>query len=205
VLSAEYEYRAGQFGYGGHATEQRVRMGAEYSPALSISRRAEFRFNVAPSVLKLPESSASGVLGSGTLYRLEWDASAKYPAFLGWSFGGSYRRGVEYVAVLREPVVSDAAGLELAGLVSRRLDVSASAGYAVGSSAFTSASQRFDTYTGTVRARYALKRSFALYADYLYYYYDLRGQRALAPQLQPVFEQQGLRVGVMVWSRPLGR
>ena len=34
-----------------------------------------------------------------------------------------------------------------------------------------------------------------MYAEYLYYYYDLRGQRALAPDLQPVFEQHGVRAG----------
>ena len=204
VLSAEYEYREGEFGFGGRTTEQRLRLGAEYSPALSVSRRALFRFNLAPSVLEIPESALNAVV-TGAIYRMEGDAAAEYPFLRSWYIGGSFRRGVEYIAVLRGPVFRDVARLELNGLATRRLDVSASAGYVVGQSALVQSSQRFDAYTGTTRARYAVTRSFALYAEYLYYYYDLRGQRALAPDLQPVFEQHGVRVGVMFWARPVGR
>lgn len=204
LLSAEYEYRAGQFGIGGSATEQRLRFGADYSPALSASRRAAFRFRLAPSALEVPESAVS-VVATGTLYRLEGDVSGEYPVSPRWSFGGSYRRGVEYIAVLREPVFNDGARLQLAGLVSRRLDLSASAGYVAGRSALVQESQRFDTYTGTVRGRYAFSRSVAVYGEYLYYYYDLRAQAYLAPELPRVFEQQGVRVGLMLWARPIGR
>lgn len=204
LLSAEYEYRAGEFGFGGRATEQRVRFGADYSPALSGSRRTMLRFRVSPSAFQIP-ASATSVAATGTLYRMEGDVAAEYPLSLRWSLGGSYRRSVEYIAVLREPVFNDAASVQIAGLVSRRVDLSASAGYAAGQSALVQQSPRFGTYTGTVRARYSFSRSLATYAEYLYYYYDLRGQAYLAPQLPGVFEQQGVRIGVMLWTRPVGR
>ena len=204
ALSAEYEYRAGEFGYGGKTREQRVRIGAEYAPALSVSRRTVFRFSFAPSALEVPASVLNN-LPSATLYRLEGEASVTYPFRPGWSAGGSYRRGVEYIAVLLEPVFSDAARIELTGLVSRRLDLSASAGFVVGQPALTRDTPSFDTYTGTTRARYAVSRSVAIYGEYLYYYYDLSRQAALAPDLPKVFEQHGVRVGVMLWTRPVGR
>jgi len=83
--------------------------------------------------------------------------------------------------------------------------VSASAGYVVGESVLQRDNGHFDTYTGTVRARYSVTRSFAVYGQYLYYYYNLRGQAALAPDLPKVFEQHGLRFGLMLWARPLSR
>ncbi len=81
--------------------------------------------------------------------------------------GVSYQRGVEYIAVLREPVFRDVARLEMTGLLGRRVDVSASAGYFVGQSALSMNSEHFDTYTGTARARYSVSRSLAVYAEYL--------------------------------------
>jgi len=83
--------------------------------------------------------------------------------------------------------------------------VSAAAGHATGASAINRSTQNLDTSTGEVRIRYALKRSFALYSEYLYYYYDLRGQARLAPGLQSVCEQHRIRVGFMLFVEPLGR
>jgi hypothetical protein len=107
--------------------------------------------------------------------------------------------------MLTVPVFNDAMRLELAGLIGRHVDVSASAGYVLGRSALSLDSQRFDAYTGTVRARYAFARSVALYTEYLFFYYDLGRQRALAPGLPPVYEQHGVRVGLMLWNRAVGR
>ena len=67
------------------------------------------------------------------------------------------------------------------------------------------AAQTLETYTGQVAIRYALKRSIALYSEYLYYYYDQRGQDQLAPGLPAVFEQHGIRVGVALFIEALGR
>ena len=52
VLLGRVRIPGGEFGYGGRATEQRLRIGADYSPALSASRRIMFRFSLAPSALR---------------------------------------------------------------------------------------------------------------------------------------------------------
>jgi len=203
AVSAEYEFRRGEFGYGSRATEQRLRIGADIAPALSRTRRATFRFSLAPSVIDIPDSTNAAVTGS--LFRIEGEAGAQYPFLRSWSAGGSYRRNVEYIAVLRAPVFQNATRLELSGLVSSRLDLSASAGTSVGQSALNRDGQQFDTYTGTVETRYSVSRSFAFYVEYLYYYYNLHGQSELAPDLPNRFEQHGIRAGVMLWARPIGR
>ena len=234
-LSVEYQYRTGEFGFGGLTKEHRVTMGVEYSRALFVRRRATsvkratFRFNVSPATLELPESELNAVAtatvpsvveGSvpsaleegpapsvvkGQLYRLEGDASVDYEFRRNWRATGNYRRGVEYLAVLAEPVFAHGARVGLTGLITRRLDVSTAAGHATGASAMNRGTQTLDTSTGEVRIRYALKRSFALYSEYLYYYYDLRGQARLAPGLQSVFERHRIRVGFMLFVEPPGR
>jgi hypothetical protein len=204
LLFAEHEYRNGEFGFAASATEHRLRVGGEYSPALSVSRRVHLRFSVSPSVLQIPDS-ATRVVATGALYRLEGDAAAEYPLLRTWRVGGTYRRGVEYIAVFREPVFRDATKVEATGLAGRRVDLSMSAGYVLGQSALQRSNSYFDTYTGTVRVRYSVSRSVAAYAEYLYYYYNLHGQGALAPDLPGAFKQQGGQVGLMLWSRPLKR
>jgi hypothetical protein len=204
TFSIEYEYRAGEFGYEAETTEQRLRMSANYSPSLSRTRRAQFRFSLAPSAIQIPPA-ALNVAATGTLYRMEGEGAATYPFLRSWLVGGSYRRGLEYIAVLREPVFRDAARLQLTGLVRTRVDLLASGGYVVGESVVERNFAHFDTYTGTVRGRYSVTRSLAVYAEYQYYFYNLRGQFALAPDLPAAFEQQGVRVGLMLWTRPLSR
>ena len=103
-------------------TEQRLRFGTTYAPALSTSRRAQFRFSVAPSVIDIP-ASATNFVATGTLFKVEGEATALYPFLRTWSMGGSYRRGLEYIEAFRSPVFRDAAQLELKGLVSERADV----------------------------------------------------------------------------------
>jgi predicted porin len=206
-FSAGYHYRAGEFGFGGFTTEHRVTFGGEYSTALSRTRRATFRLNLAPARIDLPAAVPSPITGgepSSHLYRLNGDASISYPFRLNWLVAATYSREVEYLAVFREPVFSDGARVELTGLISRRIDLSALAGYATGASARLNGGKNLETYTGEVKLRYALKRSFALYTTYLYYHYDLRGQASLAPGLPSVFGQHGARVGFMLFLDALG-
>jgi hypothetical protein len=227
-FSVEYEYRSGQFGFVEPTIEHRITMGVEYSRALTVSRRAIFRVNVSPSMLEVPEEALATVAISpvpialeesvtstgdgavqnamdGRLYRLQGDAGVEYPFRPNWRATVTYRRGVEYLAVLREPVFSNGARAELTGVIRRRLDLSAVAGYATGASAINRGGSNLGTYTGEVRVRYALKRPFALYSQYLYYYYDLRGQARLAPDLPSVFAQHGIRVGFMLFGQALGK
>ena len=99
----------------------------------------------------------------------------------------------------------DSGHLEVAGLLTPRLESVVSAGLVEGQSALNLNSSSFDAYTGRASVRWAFERAVAIYAEYLYYSYDLRGASALAPGLPSTFVQHGVRVGVMVWSRPVGR
>jgi hypothetical protein len=212
-LSAGYEYRAGDFEFRVPTHEHRFPLGLEYSRALSVKRRATFRFNVTPATLEVPGSALQDVVVSGQplsagaerLYRLEGDANVDYEFRPNWRASGDYRRGVDYLPLLTEPVFSDGAKVRVTGLITDRVELWAAAGYVTGASVMDRGAQNLETYTGEVRITYALKRSFALYSEYLYYYYDLRGQPGLAPGLPSVFEQNGIRVGFMLFVKTLGK
>jgi hypothetical protein len=198
-LSAEYEYRTGDYGIG-LATEHRVSIGADYTLRLSTSRRATFRFNVGRSLLDVPELSLDGAT-SGRVDRMSGDASVTYQLRRGWHVSANVRRSVEYTPLFREPVLSDGASLSLTSLVTRRLDVTATAGYANGASALNGR-DTLKTYVGDVIARFALKRWVALYGEYVYFHYDLSGRERLVPNLPAQFKQHGIRIGVALWASP---
>ena len=204
---AGYDFHSSEFGLGAPTTEHGVRIGAEWSPALSRTRRATFRFDVTPTRLQLPASALNGSSAGEAdlqLNRLSSNASITFPFRPNWQTTARYRRSVEYLSVLGQPVLSDGGRFELTGLLARRIDLTASAGYVTAASALNS-TQALVTYTGQVAIRYALKRSLALSTEYLYYYYDLSEQAALAPHLAATYEQHGIRVGVVLFVETLGR
>ena len=175
---------------------------------------------MSPATLDIPESVLNRISTSpataasgdavptrvdGHLYRLQADAAADYPFRRNWLLTGNYRRGVEYLAVLTEPVFSNGAGLISLACSTRRVDVSATAAHATGESALNRNGQHLETSNAEVRIRYALKRSVALYSEYQYYYFDWRGQTAFAAIPSGIFEQHRIRVGLTFFVEPLGR
>ena len=195
-LSVDYSYRTGDFA-DGTSNEHRLAFGAEYSRPLSTSRRATFRLNVTPSTLHISDDAlSSGV--AGRIFRLQGDASVSYPFRRTWQVSANVGRRSEYLAVLGEPVLSDAARLSLEGLLTRRLELLATAAYAEGASALNRFNH-FDSYTGNVRLRFALSRGVAIYGEYLYFSYDYGGAAAFPPDLPRAFEQHGLRIGATLW------
>ena len=208
AVSVGYDYRAGESGFVGRTEEHRLTLGAEYAPALSRTRRATFSLRLTPERVFLPAAAfdiTSENPANLRLMRLSGEAAVRYPFRPNWRTEARYRRSVEYLSVLGQPVLSDAGRFEVGGLLARPLDVGFSGGYATAVSALDRSGRTLQTYTGQVTIRYALKRSLALYSEYSYYYFDLRGQAALAALLPGVFEQHGVRLGATVFLETLGR
>ena len=201
VVSAGYDYEAGEVGVDALAVTHRVTMGVEYSPPLSLTRRLTFRLELSPSVFQVPESALPSV-ADGKVYPMQGEASVEYPFHLKWRVHAGFRRSVDYVSGMNEPVLADGARVGLIGLVSRRVDVSALAGYANAVSVITRETRNYSTYVGEVRLRYALARSLAVYSEYVYYNYNL-AEQARAAGVPAAYQQHGIRAGVMIFSQPL--
>jgi hypothetical protein len=80
-------------------------------------------------------------------------------------------------------------------------------GYSNGTSALASSADAatLDTYTADVRLRYALGRSVALFASYLYYVYEFQARTPSSATVPPALERNGVRVGLTLWLPLLRR
>jgi len=205
-----YHFRRSDIGVtgGGVSTEHGVDVGVDTVRPLSATRKATFSFNVGSSALEVPSALISGRPEDrevNRLYRVSADVSAGYQFRRTWQARATYRRGMDYVAVLTGPVFTDATSASVEGLFTRRMDFNFSVGYSNGKSALFNSSA-YSTYTGDVRLRYALTRNWALFSEYLYYYYDFSGVRQLLrPDIASGLTRNGVRAGITLWVPALGR
>ena len=206
TLSTSGRYHSGHHGYirEGLTTELGADVGLEFRKPLSATRQTAVRFSVGLTGLDLPESRTA-VPGDRRQYRTVGDVSYAFQFGRTWEARAGARRGVEYLADLPEPVFADSVSAGVDGLLSRRVDVAASAGYSNGESVLNRGGERFDTYSATAQLRVALGRSVATYVQYLYYYYDFRGTTQLLAGIPAALERQGVRVGLTVWAPALRR
>lgn len=203
-ISTSYDYRTGEFGFGGKTEEQRLTVGFEYNKPFSARRRLSLRANLTPSILDIPPSAEATAV-TGRVSRLQGDASLNLQFTRAWSANASARRSVEYVAVLAEPVFADGGSLSVTGLFGRRTDLTASAGATVGGSVRTVERGDLNTYTGNLRLRVAASGSLAVFGEYLFYYYDLGQITRRVDDLPREFKQHGIRVGINWLFTTVGR
>jgi hypothetical protein len=205
-LSARVRYRSGSFGYTsqGTSTEVGAEFGFDYERPLSASRRLTLGVGVGVSGTDIPERVTTDV-GFARQYRGTANANFGYQFGRSWRASASVSRGIEYMPDLPTPVFAQGLGASVDGLLSRRLDLTVSAGYSTGESILTREGLVFDTYAGRVRMRYALSRNLAAYGEYLYYFYDFRGGLQLLPGIPNGLERNGARAGLTLWVPALRR
>lgn len=205
AFSVTGSYRSGEFGYGGNGltTEVGVDVGADFAKALSASRRATLGVRIGVTSADYPGNDLG--IGFVRQYRGAGQATLTYPFTHTWGVIAYAKRGMEYIAALPTPVFADAVSVSVNGLVTRRMDVTASAAYSSGESLLKRDGLIYDTYTGDLRFRYAVSRTWAIYGEYLYYYYDFRGSIQLLAGMPSGLERSGARAGVMLWMPALRR
>jgi hypothetical protein len=205
-----YRFRRGDLGLAGFGltNEHGVDVGITSSRPLSATRRATFSFSLGSSALEMPDSLVTGTQDGrlSTVYRVAADMSAGYEFNRTWVARATYRRGLDYVPSLTVPVFGDSISASLEGLFTRRADFNLSGAYSNGKSALRGLST-YSTYTGDVRLRYAFSRHWAVFTEYLYYFYDFTGASILLlpPGTSPGLERNGVRVGLTLWAPVVGR
>jgi len=184
------------------ATEHAVDLGADWSRQLSATRRVTLGLTIGSSVVKTPATPVESVPGEqfGQLVAkaLVAEASGNYAFSTNWAARGSYKRGLEYATPFAQPVFADGFSAELDGLVHPRVEVIAATRYSSGASALYRSALAYDTYGTEIRIRYALARSWAIYGQYFYYFYDLR--RDSLKDWPPGLERNGVRIGLTLWT-----
>ena len=74
----------------------------------------------------------------------------------------------------------------------------ATAAYSVGQPTIANASHGLTTYTADLRTSFALNHTWAVFADYLYYFYDFSA--GIVPVgAPPRVARNSVRAGLMLW------
>lgn len=202
-LTTAYRYRATAFGVPDEMIEHGADVGVEYERRLSSARRATLGFKAGPSTLDIPDSVGGGVV-PGRHYHLFGEATFGFAFATRWRMAANVGRTLQYVAELSQPVFVDGATVGLEGLMFRRWDLSAFAGYSNGESAVARQNLVFKSYTSSVRVRYALASAMAFYVEYLNYFYDF-GQSPGVPGIPSRLTRNGVRTGLTLRVSALSR
>jgi hypothetical protein len=199
-------YRSGELGYLADRVTSEVGMDAlwDYTRPLSGTRSLTITLGVGVSGADIPQT-IQGVNVVRRQYKSVGSVRFGYPFGRTWYLQGNFRRGLEYVMDLPTPVFGNGAIVTLEGLLSRRVDLTATAGYSAGASVLSQQRQQYDTYAADVRIRFAINEMLATHVGYLYYYYDFFGPIELTTGLPLGLQRNAVRVGLSLWVPALRR
>jgi hypothetical protein len=176
-------------------TLQTIDAGLLFSRSLSFSRRTSVSFRTGTVVADNPSGIGNPrlvVIGRANLTHelgRTWDASLLYA------------RGVTLSEAWPDPVIYDSVLARVNGLLSRRINVSATARTARGHSGLSdSASTGFDWVVVGANLGYALSRFANLSVRYSYYIHDFENTALLAPGVPPGVGRHGAGVYLMLWA-----
>jgi hypothetical protein len=180
-------------GVGIYAVHQ-ADIGGDYRRPLSASRRTFVSFRGGSAAL---ESRGR------THFFVTADASLSYELRRSWTGRLRYNRGLMFVEEIIDPLVSDGLSADLNGLLSRRIDLTASGSFRHGNVGLSSNASSYHVYGARTRIRLALSRISAVYAEYLFFHYRFAEYVRLGGGLPSFFDRQTIRVGVTIMTQLL--
>lgn len=203
MLRFGYAYREGQYSAGGRPTRVHdIDVGVDYQRALSFSRRTKVNFSTGSTIF---DSSPDGFDRARLQYRVVGNAGLHQDIGRTWRANLVYERGIGFSETFRKPVFSDALRVSVDGLVSRRVDFLADGAASFGSVGANAVDNAIRTYQETTRLRFAITARWALYGEYVYYFYNLGRAVDVAAGVQPSLGRQSVRVGLTLWVPLLKR
>lgn len=168
--------------------------GFDYGRALSVSRRTRLSFSTGSAILARGQTLSN--LGQNDYsYRFTGAADLTHEMGRTWKAQLGYRRGIDFREGFYDPFLYDSVTGNVGGLWSRRVRFSSSADYSVGTVGVGS-SNKFNAASANAGLEYALSRSLALFARYVYYAYEFDAQVALNPRFGRTLDRQGVRIGL---------
>jgi hypothetical protein len=176
--------------YGGGAIDA----GISFGQAVSLTRRTSLSF-------------ATGVSGVETYetvsYVFTGNVSVAHELGRSWTLTAGARRAVNFYQTFGEPVISTSADAGVSGLLSRRIQMGAQAGWSRGSVGVASLVPEFDSWTAGGSMRVAVTRTTGLSFVYSVYNYEFQDNGAPLPfGTQPEMWNQSMRVS-FDWMLPL--
>jgi hypothetical protein len=135
-----------------------------------------------------------------TSYHLTGNATLRHEIGRTWSAALAYDRSVQFVDVLSESFLADAAAFTFDGMMSRRWEFHSRAGASFAHGSQAGGIGDFDTYLGTAGVSYAFTRHLAVGLDYSFYHYEF-AQGAVVPLgFNQQEDRQSIRAYVSLWA-----
>lgn len=170
-------------------------LGMDYHKALGPTRRTTMSFSFGSGMAQDAGSH---------LYSLLGDASINREIGRSWVAQATYNRGFGMLAGFSRPYFSDSVSGSVGGLITRRVDLSIGTAYTNGQIGITQLTNSLNGLNSSARVRYAISQLFAVYGQYLVYWYDLANNLYVATALPPNVLRQGVNVGLSL-NLPLVR
>jgi hypothetical protein len=170
-------------------------IGLDFNRALSLTRRTSLTFGAGTEAIMLNDE---------TRYRATGRVNVAHEIARTWSATASYQRGTYFVDTLSAPVYGDSVLAGIGGLLTRRIQLQATANAMIGNTGFD-VRRRFDSYRGAVSLSTALNRFMNVGVDYAYYKYIFDPQVELEPGVPRDVNRQSVRAHVSFWAPLLNK
>ncbi|MCC7126229.1 MAG: hypothetical protein IT178_15380 [Acidobacteria bacterium] len=210
-VRTNYTYRRASFGtlsgldIDRQNTDEHVAtVGGTADYLVSDQQRTMFSAQVGISTVSLPLTIDGD--GASRRHRVIGDVSVAHQMGRSWLLVGTVERSNRFDQGFGGPVFTNGGSLALNGFFNTRTDVSATFSHTTGRPSLAGADQRFWTTGANGRLRFALSRSWALSAEYMYFAYNFRDAPGL-PSLIGVpqqFKRHSVRAGIVTslpWLR----
>jgi hypothetical protein len=195
-LTAAYQHRGGDYRNGeGSTQEDTAEIGIDYRRRLSATRSTGVVARLGSSTIDTPQLlNVESTLHR--LYRLNGDVEVHYEFGRLWQISAVFRRGVEFVTHLPEPVTVSGATTSLQGSITERATFLVLGSFSRGASVLGTANRPYAAYRGNARLTYQVSRLTVASAEYIYYMHDFRGDSWFGPEIASGFSRHGVRVGL---------
>jgi hypothetical protein len=195
-LRLGYGYNHYEFGYTLSTPPTRtqdIEAGVDYSRPLSFSRRTTLRLSTGSAIAEQSEFGREN-----RTHRLFLIGNADLTHEMGrtWVAVGAYRRGIDFVAGFREPLLTNTASAGIGGHPTRRVQLTALSYYSLGQVGLRSDAPPYGSTTANARLTVRLTRRVRTVGEYFYDRYHLGAGIDLPPGFAQAFDRRGARATV---------
>lgn len=188
ITDYEDDHLDGRYGGG------TIDAGVVFGQAVSLTRRTSLSFS----------TGVSGVeSGDQVSYLFTGNVSVNHEIGRSWTLTAGARRSADFYQSFGEPVISTSASTGVSGLLNRRFQVGAQAGWSRGTVGLSALVPEFDSWTAGASMRAAVSRDAGLSFSYSIFRYVYEDNGAPLPfGTQPEMWNQSARV-TFDWMLPL--
>jgi len=196
-------YRYSEYRYANSDTvgrSQGADFGANYGDALTLplGRRTTASFLGAVTGAGATNGVTPGS-STSTQYALTGSATINHVIGRTWSAAGAYDRSLRFSALFDQPFLNDIVTGSISGLVAPRVNWHSAAAWMRGQVGFGAEATPVSSSYASSTLTFGLVRSLGLYAQYLYYKYDVPRGRFSRFNLPTHAARQIASVGLTVW------